>query len=192
MGDYKIKGTVLLDYIRIIRSNPDRNWDKYLKKEDWEVVNSRVLPSMWYPYGLFFRTGKAVFEEIAAGNLQIAKQFGKANAETLFKGAYKSMLDSILAQGGGVVRFLERYASLSLSLFNFITVNLEEITEKNVKLTIDVEMDATEMLAEPYFNQLAGTVESLVTMSGGKNPKVVFISKYWENDPNTVYDVSWD
>jgi len=192
MKEAKVKGTVLLDYVRLIRVNKNKNWDKYLKKEDWSIINGRILPSVWYSCELFFRFGEAVLSEIAKGDLNTVKQFGKSNAETLFKGTYKGIMDSTASGGSEVIKSLERYVTLSPSLFNFITVHLEKISEKRVKLHVKIDLQVERKLLEPYFTQLSGTMERLTEMSGGKNVKVTTSERHWEGASDTILDIVWE
>jgi len=191
--DARVKGTVLLDYVRLIHVAKDKNWDKYLKKEDWNIINGRILPSVWYPYEYFYRFGNAVLQEIAGGNMDIVRQFGKSNAETLFKGTYKGIMESTITGGGGAIRFLERYTALVPTLFNFAVIVLEKVSEKHVKFNVKVDLKLEEVLWEPYFAQLSGTVEKVVEMCGGKNPRVKIIAKRWEGGAqDSVLDIVWD
>ena len=43
----EVKGTLILDVIRIVRANKDKNWKKWLSPEDEEVVNGRIFPAAW-------------------------------------------------------------------------------------------------------------------------------------------------
>lgn len=45
----EVKGTLLVDYVKAIKGNKDREWDKWLEPEDWELIEGNVLPSQWYP-----------------------------------------------------------------------------------------------------------------------------------------------
>lgn len=47
MDELKVKGTVLLDYVRLIKAVKDKNWDKYLTDADKQIINGRILPSLW-------------------------------------------------------------------------------------------------------------------------------------------------
>jgi hypothetical protein len=87
----EVKGTWITDYVRMIRAAKDKPWDQYLTPEDWKIVNSKVLSSVWYPYESFNRIGKAVFREIAQGNLAVSRTFGKMFAENL-AAVYKTVL----------------------------------------------------------------------------------------------------
>jgi len=192
MKDAKVKGSVLLDYVRFIRATKDKNWDKYLKKEDWDLLKSRILPAVWYPYEHFFRLGEAVFKEIAGENLEVARQFGRLNAETLFKGTYKGIMESVVSSGAGIMRFLERYAAMTPGLFNFSKISVEKVNERHAKLHITGELKPEEMLSDAYFAQLSGTVERVVELCGGKNPKVALTAKEWEGAPDTELDIGWE
>ena len=84
----KVKGTLIIDYVRIIRANRERSWDRWLAKEDWEIIDGQVLPSNWYPYESFRRIGFAVFKEIANSDLNVAQQFGRLTIRNLAKGEH--------------------------------------------------------------------------------------------------------
>ena len=45
MSDEKVKGTMMIDQVRMIRGNKDKDWNKYLKPEDWNKINTKILPS---------------------------------------------------------------------------------------------------------------------------------------------------
>ena len=192
LASAKVKGTVLLDYVRLIRANSDKNWDKYLEKEDWDIINGRILASLWYPYDIYVRCGKAVFYEIAGGNLNIVRQFGRFNADTLFKGTYKGILELVVSRGGGVIRFAEHYAAMAPTLYNFAKVSVDKVSEKKAKLHVKVDLDPTHVLIEPFFNQFSGTVERLVELAGGKNVKVSYSTKLEERDLCAELDISWE
>ena len=50
MSDEKVKGTMMIDQVRMIRGNKDKDWNKYLKPEDWNIIKGMILPAAWYPY----------------------------------------------------------------------------------------------------------------------------------------------
>jgi len=77
MDEKRVKGTLLLDYVCMIRANKDKDWQKYLKPEDWEIINGRILPSLWYPYETFERAGMATFYVLGGGNFDAVRAWGK-------------------------------------------------------------------------------------------------------------------
>lgn len=87
----KVKGTFLVDYVRVIRSDRSKNWDRWLEPEDWEIINSQILATSWYSYTVFRRIAYAVFKEAANADPKIAFQFGRHTMNTLLK-TYKRAL----------------------------------------------------------------------------------------------------
>ena len=72
----RVKGTLLLDYVRMIRANKELDWDEYLETEDWEVINSQILSSQWYSYDSFRRIAYGVFKVIGKSeNLSISRDY---------------------------------------------------------------------------------------------------------------------
>ena len=67
MSDQKVKGTMLIDQVRMIRGNKDKDWNKYLTPEDLNIIKGRVLPAAWYPLETYKRCGRAVFQLLAGG-----------------------------------------------------------------------------------------------------------------------------
>ena len=78
----QVKGTMITDYVKLVRSNPDKDWGRYLEDGDWEIINGQVLSSAWYPYEFFRRLGYAVFKEIAPGHQVACHLFDDAGAIT--------------------------------------------------------------------------------------------------------------
>jgi len=162
----RVKGTLLMDYIRMIRANKDKNWDKYLEEKDWEIVNNRILPSNWYPYDTFSRIGLAVFKEIAGSNLELTRTFGKAVMADLLK-IYKN-----LVVPGDPVASLERHSALHRTFIDAgADARVLETSDKQVKYKITAppfERGSERALA--FAHQIRGNFEGIVEHAGGKNP----------------------
>lgn len=185
MEKRQVKGTMLLDYIRMIKSSPDKDWKKYLLPEDWEVVNGRVLPSMWYSFDTFQRCGMAAFYIIAGGNLDTVRAWGKISFGYLLENIYKSIV-----KDSDPLKAIERFIIMRGQFFNFAAFAFEKIDEKHalVKLT----MGTKDPGIEPYSMQLAGGFERLVELCGGRNAKVELKDKEWKGAANTVFDIKWE
>ena len=87
----KVKGTVIVDLVRIIRSQKNIDWSKYLKPEDFEIVKSLVVASKWYPGDSFWRLSFAVTKEIAKMQLDMTFDFGRLSAKSFLK-VYKRLM----------------------------------------------------------------------------------------------------
>jgi len=189
--DRKVKGSLLLDYVRMMHADKSKDWGKYLTKEELDLINGRILASVWYPADIYIKCGDAVFHELARGSLNVSRQFGKFNADTLFQGTYKGTLEAVLTKGGGVVKFLERYAAMTPNLLNFANISIKPISEKRAICAYKVELDFSEFPADGFLSQLAGTIEKLIELAGGKNVTVNFTIKKEPGTTYADYDATW-
>jgi len=185
MDEKKVKGTMLLDLVRMIRQNKDKDWNKYLKPEDWEIINSSIQQFKWYPLDVYKRCGLATFMLIAQGNLDAARLWGRVIGEEMFSKTYKSILAT-----KDPMEALDRFVSYYSLLFNFSTIKLEKMDSNYVKIHHDY--DPKDKSNVPYCHQLMGVLDALVEMTGGKNPKVDLTAKQWEGAPESIFDIRWD
>lgn len=160
----QVKGTVIMDYVKAVRSNPDKDWGRYLKEEDWDIINGKVLPSNWYPYDFFRRVGFALFKELAQSNLDAVRFFGKINIRNTLK-IYQEVLVA-----GDPVASAEKFALLRR---NFIKADADTRLAdhgdgwlKYVVVPPSDEKDAEALNAFCY--QIAGNLEGIVEETGGK------------------------
>jgi len=185
MGENLVKGTMLIDYARLIRANKDRNWSKYLEPEDMEIIKGKIFSSVWYHYKSFERIGMAVFHEIAGSNIETARVFGRFFWKNLLTGVYRTILSD-----RDPYRCLERYAILREQFFNFATHEIKKLGDKHVHSIITLgEMSPG---LEPFCAQLAGGFDTIMESADCQNPRVEIIQKEWEGAPATIYDISWE
>jgi hypothetical protein len=162
-----LKGSAILDYVRIIRSNPDKNWDRWLTPEDWEIIQGKILPSQRYPYKNFRNISFAVFKEIAGGDLNVARQFGRFTMKNWIE-IYKT---SILVPGDPV-RSIEK-----LVLIRRKFMDIEDETKVAEHGPDWIRYQIIHYADEPdeerklaYVYQVAGQLEEIAAQAGGKNP----------------------
>jgi uncharacterized protein (TIGR02265 family) len=184
MSEKQVKGTMLIDFVRIIRSKKNLDWNKHLKPEDWETINSLILPTKWYPFELYLRCAMASFLLLAKGNLETARLNGQVMAKSLFETTYKSIINSKDPKRG-----LKQFVLTYGSFFNFSSLKYEEVDEKHAK--IHHEYDTGKDAIIPYCHQLMGMFDMLVQMTGGKNHNVTLSSQQWEGAPATTFDITW-
>ncbi len=184
----QVKGTMLIQMVKVIRSNKDKNWDKWLKSEDWEIINSRILPSQWYPYVSFERIGLAVFKEMAQSNLDNVISFGR-----LLANGMEDIYANVFVEGDPVT---------SIEKFSIIRKTFMKDVEGGTQITdhgpdwlkyklailsqVDVEIDVE--AAEVFAYMMAGTLEGIVEQAGGKNISVT-VEKV---EDGYDYDVKWE
>ncbi len=186
MVERKVKGTMLVEQVKMIRGNKDGDWKKYLKPEDWEIINKRILPSEWYPFELYKRCGWATFQVLGQGNLDLVRLRGRFRGKELFENVYKSC---IISQDPAAS--LSRFVTIYAQLFNFSTLRFENASNNHIKIYHDPEY-VNDPAIMPYCYNLMGHLEVLVEMAGGRNVKVELKGKHWEGAATTIFDINWE
>ena len=166
--DTYVKGSMLLNYVKIVRANPDRDWGKYLEDDDWQVINDKIFTSNRYSYGSFRRIGYAVFKEIAGSDFNLVRSFGRFNMKTLLE----------LFQNAFLVPDDPRASVRKLTMTKGVFMSGDSTTrvldqgEKWVRCIVMVpsEEDDPER-AEAFCWQYAGHLEEVVEQAGGVSPK---------------------
>jgi len=179
------KGTMLLDYVRIIRANKDKDWDKWLEPQDWEIINERILPSRWYPYESFQRIGLAVFKEIAGSNLDTVRGFGRFTAKGMGQ-VYKN-----LRVEGDPAASAEKFAKIRETFLKDVDGGTQ-VTDRGptwlkFKLTLPSGVKDHET-GDAFGYQIAGILEEIVELAGGKNVSL----SIEKTEDGYEYDVKWE
>jgi len=159
----EIKGTWITDYARIIRANKDKNWDKYLTPDDWKIINAKILSSVWYPYESFMRMGTAVFHEIAQGNLEVARGFGKMLLENL-AAIYKNLIIP-----GDPVTSIGKIYALQRSFFRDVPSVIAPVLHEKNRTVVRIGITEIEKrMGEPeaFAYQFMGLMEKLIEKVG--------------------------
>ena len=186
----KVKGSLLLDVARMIRASKDKDWKKYLNDKDLEIINSRVLASSWYPSETYERASYAIFQEIAGGNLNTAKAWGRFVMEDIVKRFYSS-----LVQEKDMVIALERFKVARLQWFQFDdpqfkAMEIEALGTNQAKIIIRSDHPVP---FEAYSYQSMGSFERLIELCGRKNVKAEIKEHDWKADqPYSVLVLSWE
>ena len=85
----KIKGTILIDFVKTIKADKTGVYDSYLTDKDKEVVSSRILPSGWYDYETFRNCFNAVVNVLAKNDMDAIRQWGRIFGENIVTGVYQ-------------------------------------------------------------------------------------------------------
>jgi len=186
----KVKGTLLLEYVRLIKNNKDKNWQKYLTEEDIQIVFGSVMASAWYPIEIFERVGNAVFNEIAEGKLELSKLWGKFAVEDIVKRYYRS-----LVQPNDPMGSFERFRNFTKQWYQFDDPKfqpLEIVREAPNCAKITLRDDHPYDFFDAYAHQITGEFERIVELDGGKEV-VAKITEcdYKARQPWATIMVSW-
>jgi hypothetical protein len=184
MEPRKVKGTMLIDQVRMIRGNKELSWDKYLKPEDWDIIKERIIPSGWYSLELYHRCGLAVFNLLAQSNLELVRSRGRVRGQELFKSVYKW-----ITVNRTPVETLRQFTRVYRQFFNFNAMTLEEVDDGHAKILFEHDTDDPAIEAHCY--HLIGQLDALIEIVGGKDAKIELIAKRWKGAPVTIFDVKW-
>ncbi len=164
----RIKGTMLSDYIRIIRANKDKDWGPYLTPGDWELINGQVLLSSWYPLEIYRRVAFAVFKVVAKGNLDTARTFGRFNIKSMMQ-TYGNFIEP-----GNPMAGAEKLNRIRRTLIEGADeARLTRIGEREFVYAMPVQKaEKDKEVMDAFAYSVAGHLEEIVNLSGGKNVKV--------------------
>jgi hypothetical protein len=72
-----VRGILFVDYVRMVRGRKDVEWKKYLEPEDFVVLSQVIDPDGWYSMETFERLGVGILREIAHGQLEGVRMWGR-------------------------------------------------------------------------------------------------------------------
>ncbi len=168
-----VKGFVILNYVKIVRANRDRDWDKYLEPQDWEIINSIIFNSNRYPYESFRRIGYAVFKLMANSDLEAARAFGKVAMQSLLQSYPKSFMEE-----DAPVQSLKKF-SMVTPVFMGMEAGTEVVEhgEGWARYRMDIPPEEDEESVQAFCFQYAGSLEELVERAGGRDAKATIEKK---------------
>ena len=179
-----VKGGLIIDYVKMIRSNPQLPWAEHLAPEELEEVQQLILPASWYPLELFQRIGLATFKLIAKENYQVIRLFGRASADRM------NAETPGLVSPGRARDTLRKYRLIQDRLYSFRPVQTDDLAPQH--LLIHTYSLPEETAARLIMEIVAGTVERLIELSGGRNIQTRLIEAVWEGAGQNTLEVTWE
>ena len=164
----QVKGTLLMDYVRMLRSAKGKNWSQWLTPADLEIIQSKILPSQWYPYETMQRIGLAIFKELANSDLNLVRAFGKFMARNLAK-VYQQVIIA-----GDPISSVEKIVAIQRTLFKDTGSGGRIIERSEKRFTFEITAEAginQPEAAAAAGHQTAGVLEGIIELAGGKNVK---------------------
>ncbi len=179
----QVRGTLFADYARMIRAQKHVDWSKHLTPGDLELLRARAEPDAWYPMESFERMGNAILAEVAGGDLESVRIWGRLQAEALAQ-TYPGLLAP-----GDPVDTLTRFRNLRRTFFDFeaLDVLFMHEGEAEIGITYYMGMPAEEAAAL----QTLGFFEGLLELAGAKDIRAGLARRSWAGDPQTVAALSW-
>jgi hypothetical protein len=181
-----VKGSIVSDMVKVVNALKDLPWDQHLKKEDFEIINSMVLPTGWYPLDFYQRVGNAVYKLVANEDIKAASIFGETAMKELYEGPYRPFLDK-----GDPHVAIAKFLELRRGLFNFSNMVSNKTGEKSIHVLISELGDYTEGM-EPFQILIGVHFEKLIEYNGGQNVKMKTEHKLVDGDSKFDFDLEWE
>lgn len=178
-----VKGTLFVDYVRMIRSHKEADWGAHLNEHELAMVQERVQPGQWYAMEAFERFGNAILAEIGGGDLEQVRLWGRLSAEDLSR-----VFDDLIAPGDPR-ESLMRFKVLRGSFFDFEAIKVTMLLDHQAHLRVDYQMGPTAEEAAVY--QTLGFFEHLLALAGATEVEAALKSRSWTGDEHTVIALSW-
>ncbi|MBK5257268.1 MAG: hypothetical protein JJE39_14670 [Vicinamibacteria bacterium] len=180
----RVKGSLFVEYVRMLRSRKDVDWSRYLKAEDHPYLAVRIDPEAWYPMETFSRFGLGILDEIAHGDPFLARAWGRVSADHLVA------IHGQLLVKGDPRESLMRVLVLRGSFFDFDAVAIPHLTDRHAEVHVNYGMSARAEQAASL--QTLGVFGRLVELAGGRGVLTALTRRLWEGDPVTAFTVDWD
>jgi hypothetical protein len=156
----KIKGTLLVGIVRLIKSNKDKNLEAHFTEADRRLLEERIAFSTWYPGVTGRHLIQVIYELIAKKNPEVARQWGRFSALMIVPIAYKTFTEMDTFET--LKSFREIFPSFVDSPWYKVTVEIPGRIEAQY---LD---PGNEPAFIPFAYMMGGWIEGLVELSKGK------------------------
>lgn len=167
----------------MIRSRKDVDWSRHLTSEDLAHLDASIDPAGWYPMESFERMGNAILREIAGGQLDGVRMWGRFQTDAIVR------LHPNLLSDHNPPETLCRFQVLRRGFFDYDALDLPEVLVGEARVLIDYGMGWE--AEEAACHQALGFFERLVELSGGTAVSAEFHRRGWLDGPPTEIVVSW-
>lgn len=178
-----VKGDLFADFVRIIKSRPEVNWQKYLKPADLAYLKKPITNSEWYPLEVYERMGLALFKEFVRSDPDEVRRQARQSIDQLF-GLHRALICD-----NDPRETLMRFQVFRRSLFNFSAIDLLILFGTHARIRIAYGMSPP--AEEAACSQALGFFERLLELSGAGRIEHRFVSKAWEGAAETILELDW-
>ena len=179
-----VRGTLFVDYVRMLRARKELDWSKKLPKEDVAYLTQAIVPNQWYPMETFERFGLEILNEIAGGELEVVKEWGRSSIDGL------QAVHPELITPGDIRESLMKFHVLRTGFFDYPALTVCGINDGEASLEIAYLMGP--LAEEAASLQTMGFFERLLELAGARTHRVWFATSSWKGDPVTTLDMTWE
>ncbi|MFT3699696.1 MAG: hypothetical protein QM831_41490 [Kofleriaceae bacterium] len=179
----QVKGLLFLDYVRMIRSNKNVEWEAMLAAPDFQYLTETIDVSGWYPMATFERFGNAILKFVARDQMLAVQLWGRFSASQLHAA------NPMLLAPGDPLESINRFRVLRQTFFDFDALEIPLIHDGAAQIIIRYYMGQPAEEAACY--QTLGFFEGLLELAGAKQIDARFRQRSWDGDPQTRLDLKW-
>jgi hypothetical protein len=181
--DRKVRGSLFLDYVRMIRGQKSIAWENHLEPEDLAAIAMKIDPDGFYPMATFERLGNAILREVGHGDVESVRMWGRISVDAL-----RAKYPSLVAQGDPVDT-LRRFSVMRGTFFDFEAVSVHSLHEEHAIIGIHYYMGP--FAEEAASHQTMGFFERLLELGGAEGVSARFLSRSWTGDESTKLELHW-
>ncbi len=180
----RIRGTFLKDYVKIVKATRDQGWERFLTDDDWEIIDTMVIPAQWYPAETMGRIAEGLYSLLSGESSEFIRQFGENTAPDYFADV-KSFLSR-----DDVPQALDKWRWIADRFVDEISVSVVEVSDKRALVSF-FPVDGAPSFAH-YREVMAGNLLWLVKANGGANPGAEFESGERDGREELFIELSWE
>jgi hypothetical protein len=179
----RVRGILFVDYVRMIRGTKGVDWDRHLTPDDAPFLSDSIDPNGWYPMETFERFGLAIGEEIAKGQLEAARMWGRFQTDNV-RAAFPK-----LVAPGEPRETLMRFQVLRKGFFDYDALEVVDVTDDAATVSVAYQMGA--VAEEAATHQTLGFLERLVELAGGEAVFARLRAEAWKGAPRSLIEIHW-
>jgi len=179
-----VKGSVLVDYLKLMRSSPHLPWSDHLSPEELKQLGEMILPASWYSVDLFQRLGLAVFKLISKENYEVVRGYGRFLAEQMHA------QNPGLVVKGRPLDTLNKYQVIQDRLFSFKVLEIKP--QGPGRLSFLAHFLPEDVAIRLYMEVTAATIGRLIEFAEGRNLRARILEGMWQGANRNIMEVTWE
>lgn len=179
----RVRGSLFVDYVKMVRSMKKVDWTQYLEPADQRFIDEPVDLTGWYPMETFERLGVGILGEVARGQLEAVRMWGRFQVDAL-----RRHLPDLVAEGDPRDT-LYRFQTLRRGMFDYDAVDIAHADDEQAKIRIAYGMGVK--AEEAAAHQARGFFERLLEIAGATDISSRFLETSWTGAPTTTIELAW-
>lgn len=178
-----VRGSLFVDYVRLIRSAKHVEWERHLEPEDMAYLQQRVDDARWYPMSTFERFGLGILSLVAQGSVAMVHDWGRHQVDSMLR------LHPGLIEPDDARESLMRVAVHRRGFFDYEVLTVREVTDGHALLGLSYQMSDVAELAACM--QTMGAFRELLERAYALSIEAHFASRRWEGEETTTLELTW-